>query len=137
MGGGDFGGNGSVEWKVDVDKADSVVDQPQGSDGKGRFQRGVDRATGSEPGNLFEIRIEPPEGMSAADFVPVLASRLRTAGGKVEFDLVIEAQNPDQIQIRWGRHLNMQSGRVKASKANVKLDARKRKRTNARRPRHR
>ena len=121
MGGGDFGGNGSVAWKVEVDDARSSEDKPHPDPGgKGRFQRGVDQAPGSEPGKSFEISIEPPDGMTPDEFIAVFPGLLRKAAGRVEFDLVIEPNNPDQIQIRWGRHI----GLVRTGRGRVRTQVR-------------
>jgi hypothetical protein len=101
MGYGEVGGNGSVEWAIEVEDPKWVHSQSKVP--KGHRQGGADQ--GGAPGQMFTIRIEVPAG-SARD---ALANALQKAAddarqpgiAKVEFYLPIEKQNRDQIQILW------------------------------------
>jgi hypothetical protein len=101
MGDNNVGGNGSVEWSVDVNDPKWVVSSPKTP--KGHRQGGADE--GGQPGEQFEITIEVP--VAAADkavFVKSLGDALSDVTNnkqKVKLLLPIEQQNPDQIQIHW------------------------------------
>jgi len=101
MGDNNVGGNGSVEWSVDVDDPKWTIDQPKTP--KGRRQGGADE--GGKSGESFTITLEVPIDATMRD---IFAKGLDQAvvdvrGGKqkVVLQLAIEQQNPDQIQIHW------------------------------------
>ena len=106
MGLGEFGGNGSVNWVVDVGNArpNSVKSNKKGP--KGHRQEGTDE---TDPGQVFNITVEIPNTVTAADN---LANELQNmadtvrqghanSGMRVGFNLPIESGNPDQIRITW------------------------------------
>ena len=109
MGGGDFGGNGSVEWKV---FGETVANHHStGVGAAGRHHDGIDTAAGADPGQLMTISVKPPGALTAQQYIQVLcAGGLRPSanGRRVEFDVAIEqkaaAGNPDQLYIRWDPH---------------------------------
>ena len=103
MGYGEYGGNGSVEWKTDVGQADWTTDEKKnGGVGPGHRQAGVDK--NGQPGEYFTVSMEVPR--SEGDPVQYL-TKLRQAltydanSRRVWFRLEIEAHNPDQIRISW------------------------------------
>ena len=103
MGVGEYGGNGSVEWKTDVGNADWTSDQKKnGGVGPGHRQSGVDRD--GNPGSNFTVSVRVPRGES--DPIAYL-EKLRKAltydqqSQRVWFTLEIESHNPDQIRITW------------------------------------
>jgi hypothetical protein len=100
---GEVGGNGSVEWMIEVESPKWT--QSQGKLPKGHRQAGAD--DGGRPGQYFTLRIElpkdPAERTKLANGLQQAAADASTGAGgaKVEFALVIEHQNRDQIQIAW------------------------------------
>jgi hypothetical protein len=101
MGDNNVGGNGSVEWSVDVDDPKWTIDQPKSP--KGRRQGGADE--GGKDGESFTITIEVPVDTGARDkFIKDLTDAVADAKGgkpKVILNLLIERNNPDQIWIHW------------------------------------
>jgi len=109
MGLGEFGGNGSVNWVVDVGNAKGVKSGPAGSTSQGpkpHRQEGTDE---TDPGQVFNITVEIPNTVTAADN---LANELQNmadtvrqgnanSGMRVGFNLLIEPGNRDQIRITW------------------------------------
>ena len=106
MGLGEFGGNGSVNWVVDVGNArpNSVKSNPKGP--KGHRQEGTDE---TDPGQVFNITVEIPNTVTAADNLANelqnMANTVRqgnaNSGMRVGFNLPIELGNRDQIRITW------------------------------------
>lgn len=98
---GDFGGNGSVQWLVDVDNArhGQLKQGPKGP--KGWKHEGVDE---TNAGEKFTVGIEIP--VDRIEFVATLKAaaalaETASAGTRVSFKLPIESNNPDQIRIQW------------------------------------
>lgn len=100
---GEVGGNGSVEWMIEVENPKWT--QSQAKLPKGHRQAGADQ--GGHPGQYFTIRLELPQKQTErtrlADGLEKAAADARSGAGgtKVTFELVIEHQNRDQIQVEW------------------------------------
>ena len=114
MGGGDFGGNGSMEWRVFGEKVaasdQNSVPNPSGGAG-GHHHDGIDKAHGADPGQLITISVKVPGALTAQQYIGVLCGgglRPSANGKRIEFDIAIEQKvpkgNPDQIYVRWGSH---------------------------------
>jgi hypothetical protein len=107
---GDFGGDASVIWNIDVDKLREGTAHSTGCNngnghGKGRHhQDGIDEV---DPGESFTISIKAPVSSNDKNnLVLAMQSAAQAmsgtaAGGKVSFTLPIEPNNYDQISIAW------------------------------------
>jgi hypothetical protein len=110
MGDIDVGGDSSVKWSINADGArpGNVHSNPDPQPGKPNrhHQRGIDETA---VGQYFTISIEVPAGLvernnlasalhSAADTV---AAAVPGSGARASFNLPIEQQNENQIEIRW------------------------------------
>ena len=101
MGYGEVGGNGSVEWKIDVGDADWTSDEKKS--GTGHRQGGADKH-GKPDTEEFTISVEVPRKESDPDaYLKKLAAALKLdkTTRRVYFTLQIESHNPDQIRIAW------------------------------------
>jgi hypothetical protein len=97
MGLGQIGGNGSVEWAIDVNQANWHISIPKAPGGV--RQGGVDPS--AQAGQNFTVSVEPLQGQSPNDLLAALKAGMHLENGRVEFTHRIEERNPDQIQIRW------------------------------------
>ena len=105
MGLGEFGGNGSVNWVVDVGnaRANSVKSNKQG---KGHRQEGKDE---TDPGQVFNVTVEIPNTVTAAhnlanelqNMANTVRQGVANSGMRVGFNLPIEPDNEDQIRVSW------------------------------------
>ena len=96
MGEGNFGGNGSVKWEVKVlrqgrfNGGNNNPGGPRNSDG-----------TDNQFDNNFEIRVKPPDGKTAEEFLQELKDGgLTVSGNQVRFSLPVE-EKADQIHVKW------------------------------------
>ena len=103
---GEFGGNGSVQWVVDVnDKIWTSDTGKQGPYPNGHRQSGSDRGANLQDAH-FTISLEVPEGVDPREFAKRVANGWEQDGQKnrLKFEgLKIEKGNPDQIRISWPR----------------------------------
>ena len=97
---GTFGGNGSVNWRVEAKRVKSVKYQDHGNGH--HIQEGH---TGSVDGGRFTIALQRPEDDRERD---QLVASLRDAANELAngaeegtFELVIERQRHRQICVRW------------------------------------
>jgi hypothetical protein len=105
MGLGEFGGNGSVNWVVDVGNA-RAGSVKSNINGKGHRQEGTDETEG---GQAFHVTVEIPNTVTAAqnlaneleNMAKTVRQGVANSGMRVGFNLPIEPNNEDQIQIRW------------------------------------
>jgi hypothetical protein len=98
-----FAGGGSVLWTLNTDEMKGPADLSITSSlDKARFtQRGIDHKT--PYGQNFVIRILPPRGMTAEQFIKRFSELAKpTKDGRVEFAVQIEDQPRPQIQVAWG-----------------------------------
>ena len=98
-GGGNFGGNGSVSWKViSGDDDDTPGKHDCKKNGNRRNCYGVDKDFGS----TFRISLRAPSDRTArAQFIQTLHDALES-DDNVEIELPIEDGVANQIVIRWG-----------------------------------
>jgi hypothetical protein len=93
MGYGEFGGNGSVDWKVDVDD--------KGKPGKKRASAyGRDDQTPTD----FTITIDFDDAAKASVAWTNIRTALAGLGGnakKLVFKVPVESENGDQIKVAW------------------------------------
>jgi hypothetical protein len=96
MGEGNFGGDGSIKWEIAVDR--------QGAFNAGNPNPGGRRAsdgTDDQFQNSFVVRLKPPQGRSAAEFLNDLKDGgLTVVGNEVRFSLPVE-RRAQQIKIEW------------------------------------
>ena len=105
-----FGGNGSVNWRVDVHNPIKIVTRKKPGSRKGWRQTGHD----ATPRNgRFTVSIKVPENGRDSFFEELRAACSNTKARRLRFTLPIEPGNRNQIAIAWpsGR------GRRKASAA--------------------
>lgn len=93
MGGGEFGGDGSVAWRIDIDD---------------ETRRGRKRAAayGRDPKNAetFTIALEystPRAARKDFDRLTRGPSGLCIRGSTIVFEVDVQPRNEDQIRIRW------------------------------------
>ena len=110
MGDHNSGGNGSVIWSTEVDRArksDPPKSAPKGADGW--TQGGFDED--GDVGDWFTISIQVPKGLTPAQYLTELRDTNRELGIKahptdskrVYFNVRIEELQPEQIRTSWGR----------------------------------
>ena len=103
---GEVGGNGSVQWEFKVDQQDApAVQYQETSTPSEHRKRGTDRSAGTGSGSRLILSLLPPGPVSATAFKNSLSAIAQVRGNRVEIELTIEEYKPDQIQIRWGRHV--------------------------------
>lgn len=92
MGYGEFGGNSSVSWKVDID-------DPTTSGKKHSFVYGRDPKNAA----TFEVSLEyPTPGAAQAELTRLTTGGgMRVQGSKIVFSVGVQALNEDQIHIEW------------------------------------
>ena len=111
MGLGEFGGNGSVNWVVDVGnlRAGSDKSGKAGSTSQGPNRHRQEGTDETDNGQVFNVTVEIPNNVTDADN---LANELQNmadtvrqghanSGMRVGFNLPIELGNRDQIRITW------------------------------------
>ncbi len=100
---GEFGGNGSVEWTIDVDDATRAESKRKVDSPRGYIQSGRDEKGDPAKGDHFRVSVKAPEGMSAEQFRAELTGRLLIDNARktVYFYLAIEKEKPGQIRISW------------------------------------
>jgi hypothetical protein len=103
---GNVGGNGSVQWEFRVDAADTAKVQYQDTfENNGNHRRGgTDKNDNAAPGGPLTVSLEIPAGKTEAQFRGDLAAAQKV-GNRLEIGLTIEPDNPNQVRIRWGRHV--------------------------------
>jgi hypothetical protein len=110
MGDSETGGDGSVQWKIDVNRVrkKNGKSQVESKDvGDGHHQSGIDE-DGAD-GEIMTVSIEAPTGYDASDFLKHLK-----AGGlnvdpfenRVYFNIRIEKDNGNQVRLSWGNSQN-------------------------------
>lgn len=98
---GEFGGNGSVQWSINV--ADHAKYDHTFSKEDGHYHAGLDQSAGTTPGHDFTVSLKPPNGMTAGAFKSALANGgLSVKGGRVIFKVPIEKGIKGQIRVGWG-----------------------------------
>ena len=106
MGDSETGGDGSVQWKVEVDR---VRRRPNGdpevrNESKGplgHHQSGIDE-DGAD-GEIMTVSIEAPRTSNAPAFLAYLTGGgLQVDGNRVYFNLRIEEHNDNQVRLSWG-----------------------------------
>lgn len=97
----EVGGNGSVEWTIDVDTAVWNTSKAK-TNGGGHRQAGVDNSDSAKPGRRFKVSVKLPK--KSQQFLNDVRTGLHSANtkGRLEFTVPIEQQNRDQIRITWG-----------------------------------
>lgn len=104
MGGGDFTGNGSVEWNVQGDHVREHHSDPKG--GKGRQHRGIDE-TPDGGVQYFTVAIKlPKDAGERTAFVTALRSELESGMDPIVVRLPIEDKDhggptAGQIRVDW------------------------------------
>ena len=93
MGYGEFGGNGSVDWKVDVDD--------QGKPGKKRVS-----AYGRDDKNPTDFTVtidfdDADKASTAWGNIRTALDGLGSSAKKLVFTVPVEAENGDQITVAW------------------------------------
>ena len=96
-GGGNFGGDGSVNWKV-ISGEDNELKHKCKKNGNRRDCHGTD----DDFGLNFRISIKVPTDPGARDAFIKLFPWVRASDARVDFELPIELGEPEQIRIRWG-----------------------------------
>jgi len=93
MGYGEYGGGGSIAWKVDVEDKDKP---PK----KRAIASGYDPKTATK----FTVFLEYPSSAAAqadlARLAPVPGD-MKVQGTKIVFDVPVQQDNEDQIRIEW------------------------------------
>jgi hypothetical protein len=92
------GGNGSVEWSVEVGNANWTLSTPKVAGG--HIQAGVEKSSSANPGELFSISIRLPTVNPTAWLDKLKGTN--AANGRLEFTLPIEKETPDQVRVKWG-----------------------------------
>jgi hypothetical protein len=91
MGYGEYGGGGSIAWKVDVDD--------ESKPGKKRaFAYGRDAKVAQE----FTVSLDYPNANDAAnDLNRLKTGAMRVQGTKIVFEVNVQQQNEGQVGIEW------------------------------------
>lgn len=118
---GDFGGDGSVKWRVDVDnvKHEKLKQEPKPGGSKGWIHEGVDNVAEG----FFTISIRLPEGVTRLDQLPQAPGGSADGPGSViKLSLPIEPGNDEsgrwpQIRVRWPDALSGPAGFGRSKKA--------------------
>lgn len=93
MGYGEFGGNGSVDWKIDVDDS-----------GKATKKRAFAFGRDDQNPTYFTVTIDFEDGGKASTAWTNIRTALDDLGGnakKLVFNIPVEANNGDQIKVAW------------------------------------
>jgi hypothetical protein len=95
---GEVGGNGSVQWVVNVKKLKKTPSHGGGAIGK---PHRMELTAENGENVVFKVSVKIPKMMNEAQFRAFLAAA-PVAAGKLEFSIPIESNTPDQIRISWG-----------------------------------
>ena len=106
---GDFGGDASVMWNIDVDnlRPGSAHSTGQPAHGNGKHhQDGIDEVDANQ---YFNVSVKMPSSIADKNMLAnalqaaaqTIASGAAGSGIKVTFPVPIEPYNYDQIQIHW------------------------------------
>jgi hypothetical protein len=107
---GDFGGNGSVAWTIDVERlkqnsAHSAI--AGGGPGHGNGRHHQDGTDDTQPGQVFTVYLKAPRvdrdrsGLATGLRNAADALEKANAGDRVAFRLPLENDNPGQIRVHW------------------------------------
>lgn len=111
---GDVGGNGSVAWSFRARANEHGTGSSYNPDPPGQDKRhsAVNRGPGTNEGDRLVLSLRPrrEDGGKVEALRDWLVAELTSGrairNGRVEIELKVELETPDQIQIRWGGDAN-------------------------------